>query len=379
MSKILETTYSQIGNFLDTFANEEMRNNLGVIIVTHILPDRFLFLEAISKLAKIIAIIPKPKSIHYPTLERLEDKYTFEFLSREQISSSDIIENLLINSRCKKFILLDMGGYFAPIMQKLKLRLKDRLLGVVEDTENGHQKYLKLVGKVGLPIISVARSPLKEQEDYLVGQSIFFSTEVILREINILPNYINLGVLGYGKIGKSVAQIAKSKCRQVSVYDINPVLQAQAACHGYKIPSFENILKGSDVIISCTGNHAINDNNISLLKDGCILSSATSADDEFGLSHTLKNYQKRSITKNLIMLFNQNKSFYLMNEGNAVNFLHNAVVGDFIFLVQSEILEATKEIYYHGNQYNQKINTLSYKIHKQIAQKFVLSLNSKFN
>jgi adenosylhomocysteinase len=68
-----------------------------------------------------------------------------------------------------------------------------------------------------------------------------------------------------------------------------------------------------------------------------------------------------------------------MNEGNAVNFLHNAVVGDFIFLVQSEILEAIKEIYYHANQYNQKINSLSDNIRNQIATKFILSLNSKFN
>lgn len=32
--------------------------------------------------------------------------------------------------------------------------------------------------------------------------------------------------------------------------------------------------------------------------------------------------------------------FYLLNRGNAVNFLHGASVGPFIFLVQSEILAA---------------------------------------
>lgn len=32
--------------------------------------------------------------------------------------------------------------------------------------------------------------------------------------------------------------------------------------------------------------------------------------------------------------------FYLLNGGNAVNFLHGASVGPFIFLVQSEILAA---------------------------------------
>jgi adenosylhomocysteinase len=379
MSTILETRYTQIGDFFNTFLDDQMKNDLGIIIVTHILPDRFIFLNAISKLAKIIAVIPKPKSIHYPTLQKLDGQYQFEFLSREQIANTDAIENLLSNSNCHKFILLDIGGYFAPVANKLGEKFSGRLLGVVEDTENGHQKYSSIPEKLPFPIISVARSPLKEQEDYLVGQSIFFSTESLLREINILPNYLNLGVLGYGKIGKSVAQIAKSKCRLVSVYDSNPILQTQAACHGFKIPTFENLLKSSDVIISCTGNHAINDSNIKLLKNGCLLSSSTSADDEFSLKKTLNTYQKRQITQNITMVYTHDNSFYLMNEGNAVNFLHNAVVGDFIFLVQSEILEAIKEIYYHANQYNQKINSLSDNIRNQIATKFILSLNSKFN
>ncbi len=33
--------------------------------------------------------------------------------------------------------------------------------------------------------------------------------------------------------------------------------------------------------------------------------------------------------------------FYVLNEGNAVNFLHGAAVGAFIYLVQAEILAAT--------------------------------------
>lgn len=36
--------------------------------------------------------------------------------------------------------------------------------------------------------------------------------------------------------------------------------------------------------------------------------------------------------------------FFLLNEGNAVNFLHNAVVGDFIFLVQAEIVLASRRL-----------------------------------
>src|SRR5690606_37331090 len=116
MSKLLDHTYSQIGDLLDSFSDAEMKDELGVILITHLLPDRFLLLNALSKLSTIVAVIPKPKSIHQPTLDKLEDEYHFEFLTRHQIAETEIIDNLLLNSNCQKFILLDIGGYFAPII-----------------------------------------------------------------------------------------------------------------------------------------------------------------------------------------------------------------------------------------------------------------------
>lgn len=111
-----------------------------------------------------------------------------------------------------QLLFLDIGGYFAPPIDSLSSLLGDRLFGIVEDTENGHQKYDKYVEtikqrgrSIPCPIFSVARSPLKEPEDYLVGQSILFSIERVLRAHNsLLTNKIVL-VIGYGKIGKSIS------------------------------------------------------------------------------------------------------------------------------------------------------------------------------
>ena len=51
---------------------------------------------------------------------------------------------------------------------------------MVEDTENGLRRYLG-AWKPPCPVFSVARSPLKDPEDYLVGQSVVFSAEALLR------------------------------------------------------------------------------------------------------------------------------------------------------------------------------------------------------
>jgi hypothetical protein len=47
-------------------------------------------------------------------------------------------------------------------------------------TENGLHRYL-CHEKPPCPVFSVARSPLKDSEDYLVGQSVVFSAEALLR------------------------------------------------------------------------------------------------------------------------------------------------------------------------------------------------------
>lgn len=72
--------------------------------------------------------------------------------------------------------MLDVGGYFAGVLDHLCAQFSGKIAGVVEDTENGHQRYAEL-DKLPCPVFSVARSPLKDPEDYLVGQSVVFSTD----------------------------------------------------------------------------------------------------------------------------------------------------------------------------------------------------------
>ncbi|CAM4901943.1 unnamed protein product [Rotaria socialis] len=111
---------------------------------------------------------------------------------------------------------MDIGGYFAPYLAELGN--KDsyprlwKLLGIVEDTENGHQKYHD--AKQSLPrnvthprIYSVARSQMKMTEDYNVGKSLVRAADTILRQtLDLrLEDHPVVGVIGFGKIGNSIA------------------------------------------------------------------------------------------------------------------------------------------------------------------------------
>ncbi len=134
----------------------------STIVVTHLLPDVRSYLEAVSSISFIQAVLPKPKS-EVPEIRRvLEKQFPLVALSREEIHTGEALYQL-IDGFNSEFLLLDIGGYFAPVANSLASRYKNRILGIIEDTENGHQKYEAAHKKspLKLPVVSVARSPLK--------------------------------------------------------------------------------------------------------------------------------------------------------------------------------------------------------------------------
>jgi len=69
----------------------------------------------------------------------------------------------------------------------------------------------------------VARSPLKDPEDFLVGQSVVFSTEALMRGRGDILHGRPALVIGFGKLGSSIARLLHAKGVQVTVYDIDPI------------------------------------------------------------------------------------------------------------------------------------------------------------
>jgi len=236
-----------------------------------------------------------------------------------------------------RFLLFDIGGYFAPIANALAEKYKGRLLGILEDTENGHLKYLAASPLV-VPVLSVARSPLKENEDFLVGQSVVFSADAILRNCGKLIQYMPCGVLGYGKIGRSIAHHLLLRGIKPVVYDNNPIRRIHAANHLCETPERDALLSRMGVLFSATGSQALKLADFQSLKAGCFVFSVTSSDDEFDTSFLHGNYVADPVAPNVYRYSSSNHHFYLVNKGNAVNFLHKAVLGPFIHLVRAEMI-----------------------------------------
>ncbi|MCP9837441.1 hypothetical protein KBY84_08030 [Cyanobium sp. N.Huapi 1H5] len=346
------------------------------LIVTHLLPDRPYFIESMATIVDLRAIFPKPKTLDPNVKSFLSHTYPVEVISRDVVSDPDKCLQLVIKyGQGHPIVLADIGGYFANCLNFLASNYPGPFLGVVEDTENGHQKYAAINPKC--PVVSVARSPLKNPEDFLVGQSIVFSTEALLRERGDILHGRTACVIGYGKIGRSIANLLHARHVRTVVYDIDPVKCIDAMSHGFFVaPSLEEGLYGAGLVFCATGNHSLKEDHFRHLENGSYVATVTSSEDEIELEKVRKRYNVKHIHDFVTRYSNEVNHFYLLNRGQAVNFIHGAAVGPFIYLIQGEILASIGRL--SGGKVANGIHENSCELRQAIANKWlsVFSPNS---
>lgn len=318
-----------------------------VVLVAHALPSQVWFVDALQKLWKVAAVLPKPKSADEGILHMLQSAYRCEDLNRSAFNNADVVlEKIEEWAAGQSVALLDVGGYFAPTLAELCARFSGQIVGVVEDTENGLRRY-EQIGAPPCPIYSVARSPLKQAEDTLVGESIVFSAEALLRAAGVVLPGRRACVLGFGKIGASIARTLRARNVHTTVIDTDPVRLVHASAGGFAVASTAAAaLPKAQLVFSATGNRAMSATELALVRDGAYIVSATSRDDEFGfgLDAIEAQFRREVVAPQITHYSRDGRHFHLVNEGNAVNFLHGSEVGPSIHLVQAEILTALEHL-----------------------------------
>ncbi|MFI8499739.1 adenosylhomocysteinase [Streptomyces sp. NPDC085524] len=316
--------------------------NITTLVITHLLSERPAFLRAMAAMSTVGAVLPKPRSIDQPTLKDVRCVFTVHALTRELFTDATrALEYLEDTAGGRNVVLVDIGGYFAPCLDTLVEKFSGRILGVVEDTENGHQRYAAL-DHLPCPVVSVARSPLKDCEDHLVGRSIVFSTDALVRARGDVLTSRNACVIGFGKVGRAIAQTLRAQDARVTVYDTDPVRRVQAHSQGFRTStSTAAALQDAELVLCATGNLALRQGDFAALRNGAYLASVTSSEDELELASLHGLYQRTPVGEHLTRYEITGQYFYVLADGGAVNFVHGAAVGTYIHLVQAEILAAT--------------------------------------
>jgi adenosylhomocysteinase len=320
-------------------------SRVSSLVVTHALPGQVGFLASLSHAAPIAAVLPKARSADQAVVAELTSRYQVDGLDRARFSDPRwLIEYVSRRADGRRVVLADMGGYFAPALGELCSALPGQVAGVVEDTENGHQRY-EAAGWLPCAVYSVARSPLKEPEDRRAGEAIVFSAEALIREFGAVLRGLTACVLGYGNLGAAIAGALEARGTTVLVVDTDPVRQVLAAASGNGSADLDDALAAADLVFSATGRRALGMKHLPLLRDGAMLAAATSWDDEFdlgGLSDPGSGYQVEEPAPGVRHVRSERRtSFYLLGNGGALNFLHASAIGPAIHLVKAELIAAT--------------------------------------
>lgn len=319
-------------------------NDATLILVTHALPDNEVFSRFLATVFPRLVIIPKPDSIDPATLSAMSDYSIIarcDKVSLRQPTGMSKIREMIGSTG--PVVIADMGGYFAEGIGRLAKMLDGRLAGVVEDTTNGHARYESR--QIPCPVVSIARSPIKEPEDVIVGRIIALSVQAALKEVNETHLGQEHLVIGFGRIGRSAGFALVRDGAQVAVYDIDPLKRAEARAYGFPTPERVAAIRWARCIISATGNKGLAAEDLSHLRGGCIIASVTSPDDEFDFDDLDRNWQIVGHSPTCLTFGESEKrTMRLVNGGRAANFLYGAAVGATIYLVHAAVLHAISQL-----------------------------------
>ncbi len=318
------------------------QQKIAFIVVDHLVHTLPYFIECLSTIGCVAAIIPKssrtvPSVVK--TIKKLYHEILYSNINKETFwdvnKSNEFLESILNKSELKDhhFVLLDHGGYFAPRLKDTLNKLSERFLGITEHTLNGEMNYQKQLSQdipSPIPIYSIARTKLKSSEDAFVAQSIVdaIRTRVFgsvgLRQC--LDRLQNIVIIGYGHMGSHVANTLRNDCPETIIYicDSSDTAQTKARADHFEIKNKKEIISKADLIITATSTLCMTREDFAILKPQTCVACVTSKDNQFS-ADALADYQEVPNDDNLAITKyqhtkNKNQSIYLAENGCSVNF-----------------------------------------------------------
>ncbi len=346
-SRALGNDDEKIPQFYNALAHEfkfSSKNSLIFIVVAHLVHSLPYFLELITQLGKVAAIIPKESNyvdsvkndIQVLYQEWIEHGLNKKIL-RENPEITRTILTRIFNDPANQhhqFIILDHGGYFAPCLNiLLENPIKIRLSGIVEHTWNGelrYQTYLQENNIDDFPIFSIARSRIKAQESRPVAQSFIAALIAIIYGGSGLNQDFyrlkNITIVGFGNLGKEIAFLLSKlleKTVNIKIYDCSFEAIIEAKKFGFLVTNeLESAIASSDLIITATSDIAIRKEHIEAMESNACLACVTSRDDQLA-EDLLINFDIKNCS-NSVSAYQHKENKKIINvasHGASVNYL----------------------------------------------------------
>lgn len=193
------------------------------------------------------------------------------------------------SSKRPSVLLLDEGGKLVKALHEHFPEYAP-LCVAVEQTDRGIQVLDEMVahGQPMLcPVVNVARSEAKKSlEAPMIGENIVDSTltGLLSMQADLAPTKREACVIGYGAVGRAVAQSLLRRGYEVFVNDVDPAKQAQARADGCTATDRDDALSHGHLLVSCTGRTTLTPAEFDAkLPNRAVLVNAASGNHELGM------------------------------------------------------------------------------------------------
>ena len=323
------------------FELKEIGRDTAVVVVTHLLSDRPVLLEVLGKHLEVRHVFGIPYSTDRRVADWIDIRFPLTEASLEQlIEGSCIIEKLQAKDR--KTVLVEIGGYSSTRLN-MDGSVPPSFCGVVEGTESGtsaHRRFEPL----NYPVVALSLSPTKAAESNLVGTGCLVSTARILRELGYSNELRTVCVLGFGRVGQSVARASRDAGFDVVVYDTSFDKRIQALGEGFRIPERLDALKAGEIIFGATGVQSWTTQDLAAMQSGAFLVSCSSKDVEFGFLGLRSEYGASKLSDAVHQVRVRGTTINILCEGTPVNFRDGASVGPLLTLLQAELIGSCADL-----------------------------------
>jgi adenosylhomocysteinase len=187
---------------------------------------------------------------------------------------------------------------------------------------------------------------------------------------NLLVAGKRVAVIGYGRVGKSVARRARGLGAEVIVCEVDPFAAVEAFHGGFDVLPVEEACAAADIVLAATGSSgALPPAAIERLRDGALLASCRGGgalDIPALRERALETRRVRESVEELVL--DEERSVFLVGGGLAVDLAagEGAPV-ELVDLTCSVQALAARYLLRHGAELTPKVHLLPYAIDEGIA------------
>lgn len=271
---------------LDRFVRERLADGaldgVSVAVVVHLeAKTAFLATVLADAGAHVLVAGSNPRTTRHEVVAALRTRGLSVYA--ETGGDQDTWErDLLATADAAPEYLIDDGAELTMRMARHRPDQFARVRGVSEQTTTGTARLESLAesGRLRCKALTANNARCKHLFDnvYGTGQTTLQALAALTgRQIAAA----SLAVIGYGYVGRGIAQYARAMGARTSVVETDPVRALQAHMDGHAVGDAETVLPLASAVVTATGRiRAVGDAEIRFLRDDVVLANAGHHDQE---------------------------------------------------------------------------------------------------